>query len=389
MKRIYMDHAATTPLHPEVRSAMIACMDRFGNPSSVHAEGRDAKAIIHHARDQIASLAGCSTQELVFTSGGSESDNAAIWSVLRTQKARLLREGSTARPHLITTTMEHHAVLHAAQQAEMLGFDVTYVSPDTMGMISPSDIEAAIRPETCLISVMMINNEVGTIQPIEQIGRLAREHGIVMHTDAVQALGLLPLDLHSLPVDLASFSAHKINGPKGIGALYIRHGVEWEPFIYGGSQERKRRAGTENTIGIVGFGAASAIAQAELETKSKLLQSLTASLWQGLQRVFGEQVVRNGSEAHSAPHVLNVSFLEIPTETMLMNLDMLGIQVSSGSACTSGSLEISHVLEAMHLPSDRARTAVRFSLGLGNTIEQVQDVVRHLETISTRLRTRH
>ncbi|MGZ9584788.1 cysteine desulfurase family protein [Paenibacillus marinisediminis] len=390
MNRIYMDHAATTPLHPAVREAMASSLDVYGNPSSVHGAGRDAKAVVRQARDSIAMRLGCSPNELVFTSGGSESDNAAIFGVLWSRWLKLQREGiSDKKPHMITTAIEHHAVLHAAQQAERLGFEVTYVQPDQTGFVRLEDIEAAVKAETCLISVMYANNEVGTIQPIEAIGRMARERGILMHTDAVQALGIEPLHLNELPIDFASFSAHKVNGPKGIGAMYCKHGAEWEPFIYGGSQERKRRAGTENIVGIAGFGAAAAQAYESLDARLTTIREVRAALWNGLKSLLGDRVVLNGDEDHSVPHILNVSILDVPTETMLMNLDMLGIQVSSGSACTSGSLEVSHVLQAMKLSAERTSTAVRFSLGMGNTKEQAEAVVKHIETIVSRVRTRN
>jgi len=384
-----MDHAATTPLHPEVREAMIASLELFGNPSSVHASGREAKSSLHRARDQVAAAIGCGPHEIIFTSGGSESDNTAIMGVLWSRWLKQQRTGDTSvKPHMITTTIEHHAVLHTAEQAEKLGFEVSYIPPDSSGMIHPEQIKAAIQPNTCLISVMYVNNEVGTIQPIEEIGRIAHEHGIIMHTDAVQALGVIPFQLRDMPVDLASFSAHKINGPKGTGALYAKHGVEWEPYLVGGSQERKRRAGTENVAGIVGFGVAAEIASKGQKDKILHAAEVRDALWNNMKDAFGDRVLRNGNEEHAAPHILNVSLLDVPTETLLMNLDMMGIMASSGSACTSGSLEVSHVLEAMHLPLERTRTAVRFSVGLGNTVEQAHAVVKQLEAIVSRVRTR-
>ena len=397
MERIYMDHAATTPLHPAVREVMVDSLNMYGNPSSIHAAGREAKAVIRKARDTIASVLGCSPQELIFTSGGSESDNTAIFGVLWSRWLNLNKnslsgsESTAVRPHLITTEIEHHAVLHAAEQAERLGFEVTYVKPDHKGLIHPETIEAAIKPQTCLISVMYVNNEVGTIQPIESIGQIAHDHGILMHTDAVQALGLTALKLNELPIDFASFSAHKLNGPKGIGLLYAKHGTEWEPLMFGGSQERNRRAGTENVSSIVGFGEAVTQAYSTPETfehKLAEISQLRDLLWNSLKEQHDERVVRNGDPERSAPHILNVSFLDVPTETMIMNLDMQGIMVSSGSACTSGSLEVSHVLKAMQLPDEQARTAVRFSLGLGNTKEQVQEVVKQIGSIFSRVRAR-
>lgn len=397
MERIYMDHAATSPLHPAVREAMIESMNKYGNPSSVHAAGREAKAVIRKARDGIASTLGCSPHELIFTSGGSESDNSAIFGVLWSRWLKISKDKHAGageplvKPHLITTEIEHHAVLHAAEQAERLGFEVTYIKPDQAGIIQPEAIKAAIRPETCLISVMYVNNEVGTIQPIQQIGQIAHDHGILMHTDAVQALGLVELKLNELPIDFASFSAHKVNGPKGIGLLYAKHGAEWEPLLFGGSQERNRRAGTENVTNIIGFGEAVVQAYGSAEWfEHKLLEisQLRDLLWNSIKEQLGDRVIRNGDPIRTAPHILNVSFLDVPTETMIMNLDMQGIMVSSGSACTSGSLEVSHVLKAMQLPDEQTRTAVRFSLGLGNTKEQVQQVVKQIASIVSRVRTR-
>lgn len=397
MERIYMDHAATTPLHPAVREIMCNTLSTYGNPSSIHGAGREAKAVIRKARDTIASSLGCSPQELIFTSGGSESDNTAIFGVLWAQWLKRKENQlsnlsiSDVRPHLITTEIEHHAVLHAAEQAERMGFEVTYVKPDSRGIILPEVIEAAIKPQTCLISVMYVNNEVGTIQPIDQIGNIAHAHGILMHTDAVQALGHMAFKLNELPIDFASFSAHKINGPKGIGLLYAKQGSEWEPLMFGGSQERNRRAGTENVSSISAF--AEAVIQAYgsaaiFEHKVWEISQLRDLLWNSLKEQLGERVIRNGDPKQSAPHILNVSFLDVPTETMIMNLDMQGIMVSSGSACTSGSLEVSHVLKAMQLPDELARTAVRFSLGLGNTKEQVQEAVKRIGSIVSRVRAR-
>lgn len=399
MERIYFDHAATTPLHPDVLQAMTDSMHQvFGNASSVHAFGREAKLALNQARDHIAAQLGCQPQELVFTSGGTEGDNAAIfgaaWSAWLQQSSETAAQqgrsgdASARKPHIVTTQLEHHAVLHACERLEQLGFEVTYVAPDKMGRVSVEAIEAALRPHTCLISVMYGNNEVGTLQPIEEIGRLARERGILMHTDAVQVLGHLKLELRALPVDFASFSAHKINGPKGVGVLYARAGVHWDPLLYGGSQERKRRAGTENAAGIAGMAKAMEIANGSLPAKLEELAQVRSTLWTELSAVLGDRVVMNGHPTEHLPHILNVSFLDVPTETMLMNLDLAGIMASSGSACTSGSLELSHVLEAMDLPDERKRTAVRFSFGLGNTREEAACAAQQIATIVSRVRTR-
>ncbi|UHA74307.1 cysteine desulfurase family protein [Paenibacillus sp. 481] len=388
MERINFDHAATTPLHPAVIDVMVASMrDVYGNPSSVHAAGREAKLALNQARDRIAARLGCKPQELIFTSGGSESDNTALYGVAM---AAWLKSGKQVKPHLVTTQIEHHAVLHACERLERLGFEVTYVAPDEFGQVQADDIVAALQPNTCLVSVMYGNNEVGTLQPIEQIGARVRERGVLMHTDAVQALGLVPLHLASLPIDFASFSAHKINGPKGVGLLYARTGAAWDPYLYGGNQERKRRAGTENVAGIVGFAEAVELATSDAESAAKieLLGQIRHTLWTELCAQLGAHVVLNGHPEQGLPHILNVSFSGVPTESLLMNLDMEGILAASGSACTSGSLEVSHVLQAMRLDHERARTAVRFSFGLGNTIEQAQFAAHQIATIVTRVRTR-
>ncbi|WP_195575985.1 cysteine desulfurase family protein [Paenibacillus sp. 1001270B_150601_E10] len=391
MEYIYMDHAATTPMRPEVVQAITdAMVQGYGNPSSIHAYGREAKRVIQDARDQVAKALDCSPHEIIFTSGGSESDNTAIfgaaWSAWLRQREQ---QTQSLKPHVITSSIEHHAVLHACEHLEKQGFEVTYVAPDQEGIVHPDAIEAVIKPHTCLISIMTGNNEIGSLQPIQEIGELAHRHGILMHTDAVQALGMLELKLKSLPVDFASFSAHKINGPKGVGILYARQGVAYEAFIHGGNQERKHRAGTENVPGIVGMAAAVKLAEQEQAQKLEQLNEVKETLWKGLKEAFGDRVVLNGHPTKRLPHILNVSLLDVPTEKMLMNLDMMGVMVSSGSACTSGSLEVSHVLKAMELPDERLRTAIRFSFGLGNTKEQAQEVVKKIETIVTRVRNRH
>ncbi|WP_335926129.1 cysteine desulfurase family protein [Paenibacillus agilis] len=388
MERIYLDHAATTPLHPDASDVMMRLAHIYGNPSSVHASGREARAIINQARDRFAAMLGCSAQELIFTSGGSESNNTAIFGAAWAAWFKAKRDGSSIMPHIITTTIEHHAVLHPIEQLERLGFSVTRVEPDHEGQISRDAVAAAIEPHTCLISVMLGNNEVGTLQPIGAIGQLARERGIVMHTDAVQALGTMELNLHELPIDFASFSAHKVNGPKGIGLLYARQGVQWEPLIHGGSQERKRRAGTENVAAIAGFVEAVQRSYSQLSDKREELIAIRDMFWEELKQYFQDRVVLNGHPTERLPHVLNVSLLDIPTETMLMNLDMAGVMAASGSACTSGSLEVSHVLQAMKLEPERMKTAVRFSFGLGNTKEQAHEAVERIKGIAERLRSR-
>ncbi|MVO99621.1 cysteine desulfurase family protein [Paenibacillus lutrae] len=378
---IYLDHAATTPLHPEVLQAMIPYYtEHFGNPSSIHGYGRASRTALDRSRAAVSAAIGCSPADLLFTSGGTESNNTALYGIVKSHKEQ--------RPHMITTVIEHHAVLHPAGRLEKMGCDVTYLPVDMTGLIRVEDIERAIRPETVLISVMYVNNEIGTIQPIEEIGRLARSRGIAFHVDAVQALGKIRIDLSKLQVDLMSFSAHKINGPKGVGALYYdsRH-LHLTPQILGGSQERRQRAGTENVAGIVGFAKS-------LEIYNKMsdnYKELAIGCRSSMDAVFHEELgpegfVVNGNPEHGVPHIYNVSFPGVHTETLLMSLDLEGIAAASGSACSSGSLELSHVLRAMQLPESVSGSAVRFSFGLGNSIDQIQTAARTTATIVKRLR---
>ncbi|GAB7056216.1 MULTISPECIES: cysteine desulfurase family protein [Paenibacillus] len=381
MKFIYLDHAATTPVHPEVVEAMIPYLsEMYGNASSTHAAGRQARTALNAARDRIAAFVGCSPSELVFTGSGTESDNMALFGAAEAYRSR--------GKHIITTSIEHHAVLHACERLEQLGYEVTYLPVDRFGQVSLADVEEAIRPDTILISVMYGNNETGTLQPVEAIGRLAREQGICFHVDAVQALAHIPMDLSRLPVDLMSFSAHKLNGPKGIGALYISKTTKISPLLYGGSQERKRRAGTENTAGIVGFAKAVEIMQKNRYELKQKMEKLRQGMVKELERrLDADAFVINGHPTEVLPHILNVSFPGISTETMLMNLDLAGVAAASGSACTSGSLEVSHVLKAMKLPEAVTASAIRFSFGADNTEQQIAEVAGILETIVSRLRT--
>ncbi|WP_270164560.1 cysteine desulfurase family protein [Paenibacillus sp. SYP-B4298] len=382
VRAMYFDHAATTPLHPEVLAAMLdICRGPVGNPSSIHAYGRAAKGKLTRARDSIATLLGCLPSELVFTSGGTESDNTAIRGVMAALH-------SSSKRHLITSASEHHAVLHTALQLEQEGFEVTLLEPDRNGLIHADQVRAAIRPDTALVSIMYANNETGTIQPVQEIGEAAKAAGVLYHVDAVQALGSLPLQLRELPVDLMSFSAHKLNGPLGIGALYIARGTPYQPLLVGGSQESKRRAGTENVAAAVGFAKAVELAVEGQEEKHARLCELRACFLQELTTHLGEHAYEiNGDTERTLPHIVNVSLLGADTETMLMNLDMEGIAVSSGSACTSGSLERSHVLKAMRLPEARLNSAIRFSFGLGNTVEDIEYAAKKIATIVERIRT--
>lgn len=383
MSPIYLDHAATTPMHAEVLEAMLPYFtEKFGNASSLHGFGRESRIALSRSRDRLAALIGCLPSELVFTSGGTESDNAAIFGAAA-------RYG-TAKKHMITTQAEHHAVLHACEQLEKRGYEVTYLPVDEYGQVRMEELAAAIRDDTFLISVMYGNNEVGTLQPIVRIGELARERGIAFHVDAVQALGLLPIDLIVLPVDFMSFSAHKIYGPKGVGALYISGRISIPPYLVGGSQERKRRAGTENVAGIVGFAKAAELAVGSMQHNRLHVEMLRQEMIHAFTRELeaGTFIV-NGHPTDVLPHILNVSFPGADTETMLMSLDLEGIAAASGSACTSGSLELSHVLRAMNLPESVMRSAIRFSFGFTQNLEQIRTAAQKTATISRRIRNRN
>jgi cysteine desulfurase len=377
---IYLDHAATTPVDPRVLEAMLPYFtEQFGNPSSIYAAGRQARAAIDQARARIARILHCQPREIVFTSGGTESDNLAIKGVAWWH--RLNGRGN----HIITTAFEHHAVLHSVQYLERFGFEATYVRPGPDGLVRVEDIEAAIRPDTILISVMYANNEIGTIQPIAEIGKLAHRYGILFHTDAVQAAGTLPLDVERLHVDLLSLSAHKFYAPKGVGLLYVRQGTKLLWQQHGGSQESNRRAGTENVPGIVGMATALELAYAEREERNAHLLALRDRLIDGiLQRIPDARL--NGDREQRLPNNVNVSFEGVDGETVLLNLDMHGIAASSGSACTTGSTEPSHVLLAIGLTPEQARSSIRLTLGKDNTEQEIDRTLDVLEETVTRLR---
>ncbi|MGX1982545.1 cysteine desulfurase [Thermolongibacillus altinsuensis] len=365
MERIYLDHAATSPVHPEVVHAMIPYMTEvFGNPSSIHFFGRQSRRAVDEAREAIAKTIGAKTNEIIFTSGGTEADNLALIGVAMAnrQKGR----------HIITTSVEHHAVLHTCHYLEKQGFEVTYLPVNEQGKISLTDLQKALRPDTILVSVMFGNNETGVLQPIEEIGMMLKEHPAYFHTDAVQAYGLIPIDVNKLHIDLLSVSAHKINGPKGVGFLYVRENVKLIPHLYGGEQERKRRAGTENVAGIIGLQKAVEIAQQTMREKVQLYRSFK----ERMLAIFEQEGIHyavNGDMDDSLPHVLNVAFFGTNVEAMLVNLDLAGIAASSGSACTAGSVDPSHVLVAMFgKDSERIRSSIRFSFGLGNTAQQIE-----------------
>jgi cysteine desulfurase len=376
---IYLDYAATTPLHPEVRAAMEPFLgDSYANPSSIYRAAQDARAAIDRARDTVAACIGASPAEIIFTSGATESNNTAI-------KGVSLARRDTHR-HVVTTAIEHHAVLHPIEELETLfGFDVTVVPVPSSGVVDPAAIERVLRPETALVSVMWANNEIGTIQPVEEIARLTRERGIPFHVDAVQAAGYLPIDLQRAPIDLLSLSAHKIYGPKGTGVLYLRRGTPWWPLLTGGGQERNRRAGTENVAGIAGMSAAMALAAREREERSRHAVTLRDYLAAEIPALIpGVRI--NGDMARRLPNNLNLSLDGVHGESLLLGLDLAGIMASSGSACTSGSLDPSHVLEAIGLPEEATRSSLRLTVGLQNTMEEMERTVRVLAGLTTRLR---
>ena len=378
MRQVYMDHNATTPVHPEVLEAMMPFFkDQFGNSSSIHWAGRQVRKYLDEAREKVAGLLNAFPEEVIFTGCGTESDNMAIKGVALGSKEK----GN----HIITTRVEHHAVLNTCQFLEKTGCEVTYLPVDSEGMIDLEELRRAIKNQTILITIMFANNETGTVFPVKEIGEIAREKGVVFHTDAVQAAGKLPIDLKQMDVDILSLSGHKLYSPKGIGAQYIRTGTKLAPLIHGGSQERSRRAGTENIPYIVGLGKACEIAQRDFAKRRAHLLALRDRLQQEIIRRIPE-VKLNGHPTKRLPNTLNMSFLFIEGESLLLNLDLEGIAVSSGSACTSGSLEPSHVLLAMGIPHEIAQSAIRFSLGWANTEEDVNYVLDVLPAIVQRLR---
>ncbi|WP_176343402.1 aminotransferase class V-fold PLP-dependent enzyme [Priestia aryabhattai] len=378
MERIYVDHAATSPIHPAVVEKMTTFMhEYFGNPSSIHHYGRESRRYLDEARQTIAASIGAHENELIFTSGGTEADNMALIGVALANR----HKGN----HIITTQIEHHAVLHTCEYLETQGFEVTYLPVDEYGQVSVDEIKSALTDQTILVSVMFGNNEVGAIQPIGEIGVLLKEHGAYFHTDAVQAYGLIPLNVQQLGVDLLSVSAHKINGPKGMGFLYAAAHVSLSPLLFGGEQERKRRAGTENMTSIVGFEEAVKISQQTLQTRADEYRRYKEIMVAVLKEE-GISFEINGHLENALPHVLNLSFPKTNVESMLVNLDLAGIAASSGSACTAGAIDPSHVLVAMFgKGSERLTTSIRFSFGLGNSAEQIEKTARQTANIVKRL----
>ena len=378
MERIYLDNAATTRVRPEVAEAVLPAMtETYGNASSVHSFGREAKKAMEKARAQVAAAIGAKKEEIYFTAGGSEADN---WAIKGAAHA-LRRKGL----HIITTSIEHHAVLHTCQALEKEGFEVTYLPVDEYGLVTPDQVEAAIRPDTILVSVMAANNEIGTIEPIAEIGAVCLAHKVLFHTDAVQAVGHMPLDVAAMQIDMLSLSGHKFYAPKGVGALYIRTGVRIENLIEGGAQERNRRAGTENVPAIVGMGKAIELITAEMAEENARISGLRDRLIAGILDAIPESRL-NGHPTKRLPGNVNVSIRYIEGEALLLSLDMAGIAASSGSACTSGSLDPSHVLLAIGLPHEIAHGSLRLTIGRDNTQDEIDRVLEELPKIVSRLR---
>lgn len=377
-KLIYLDHAATTATSKEVVSEMLPYFtERFGNPSSVYSFAAENKAVITRARQTIGESLGTQGENIYFTAGGSEADN---WALKATAEAY-----QDKGKHIITTAIEHHAILHTAKYLEQRGFEITYLPVDENGLVRIKDLEAAIRPDTILISVMFANNEIGTIEPIKEIGAIAKAHGILFHTDAVQAYCQVPIDVDSMNIDMLSASGHKLNGPKGIGFLYIRKGVKIRSFVHGGAQERSRRAGTENVPGIVGLGKAVSMAVATMEDRALKETKLRDYLIDNILKDI-PYVRLNGHRTNRLPNNVNISFQFIEGESLLIMLDNKGICGSSGSACTSGSLDPSHVLLAIGLPHEIAHGSLRLTLGEENTKEEMDYVIESIKAIVKTLR---
>ena len=378
MNAIYMDHAATTVLHPEVLKVMNTVYhEEFGNPSSIHSFGRSARKVVDEARQTIANCIGANEKEIIFTSGGTEADNfALIGTALANQD-----KGK----HIITTKQEHHAVLHSAQYLESIGFDVTYLPVYENGRISIEDLANTLTPETILVSIMSVNNETGIVQPIRAIGELLKTHRAYFHTDAVQAFHLIKTDVKKIGIDLLTASSHKINGPKGIGFLYVADAVKINALQYGGEQERKRRAGTENVAGIVGFQKAVELSMDMMEQRNTTYKQYKELFLDTLMRHHVHYMV-NGDQKEAIPSIVNISFLGTNVETLLTNLDLNGIAASSGSACTAGSIEPSHVLTAMYgNGNERTTNSIRFSFGMGQSVENIQDAAERVAKIVNRL----
>ncbi len=378
MRRIYLDHAATTPTQPEVVKAMLPYFtDAFGNPSSIYSCGQEAKEAIEEARTMVAELIGARSEEIIFTSGGTEADNFALKGIACASEHK--------GEHIITTSVEHHAVMESCKFLEKKGFKVTYLPVDGYGLVDPQDVKKAITDKTILISVMHANNEVGTIEPIGEIGKIAKEAGLCFHSDAVQTVGHIPVNVDELGVDLLSISAHKFYGPKGVGALYVRKGTRLAPYMHGGEQEKRHRAGTENVPAIMGLGKAVELARQEMSKETERLTYLREQLIKGLMERI-DHIRLNGHPLKRLPNNVNVSVDFVEGESMLLNLDLEGICASTGSACSSSSLEPSHILLALGLPPEQAHGSLRFTLGRENTGEDIERVLEVLPRIVAKLR---
>ena len=378
MEKIYFDYAATTPVRQEVLDVMLPYfVDHYGNPSSIYEIARSSKKALEKARDKTAAAIGADPKEIFFTGSGTESDNWAIRGIADLYKSM--------GKHIITSAIEHHAVLHTCEYLEKQGFDVTYLPVDGDGIIRMSDLEKAIRPDTILITIMAANNEIGSIQPIEKIGSLARLNGIAFHTDAIQAVGHIPINVKTQSIDLLSLSAHKLYGPKGVGALYVKNGIPLKPFIFGGGQERNMRAGTENMAGIVALGHAIDLAVSEMKDEAIRLSALRDKMINGILTSVPHTRL-NGSGTKRLPNNVNISFEFIEGEALLLLLDMKGVFASSGSACTSGDLDPSHVLLAIGLPHELSHGSLRLTLGRRTTDSHVEYLLKELPPIVSRLR---
>lgn len=378
MPKVYLDHSATTPVRPEVARLVMEYMtEKFGNPSTLYFYGREAKKAVEKAREQVAALIKADSEEIIFTSGGTEGDNLAILGI-----ARAYAENGQ---HIITSAVEHHAVLEACRSLEQQGFRLTVLPVDEDGRVSVAELEKALSPDTILISIMHVNNEVGTIQPVEEIGKLARQRGVILHIDGVQSVGKVPVDIGALQADLLTGSGHKIYGPKGTGFLYLRKGIKLAPLVWGGGQEKAYRPGTENVAGIVGLGLAAELADQELHTEMPRLATLRNMLIKGLQENIPDTKL-NGPQVGRVPTNVNLRFAGVEGEALLQALDLKGICASSGSACSAGAVNPSHVLLAMGLSRAEAKSSLRMTLGRDNTEEQVAYVLEQLPPLIERLR---
>lgn len=378
MRSIYLDYNATTPVDREVLAAMLPFFaEKHGNASSIHAAGQEARAAVESARASIAALVGAKALEIVFTSGGTEADNLAIFGFVRAFR----RE----RKHVICSPIEHHAVLHSVEELEKQGIEVSWLPVSPSGMVDPEDVRRALRPETILIAVMHANNELGTVQPVEEIGRIAYDANVYFHCDAVQSAGKIPVDVNEMKADFLALSAHKIYGPKGVGALYVRENTPLEPLFFGGTSERDKRPGTENVAGIVGFGKAAELARANLADETTRIRELRDTLEQGIIASVPDARV-NGAAARRTPNTANITFANGDGESLVIALDLQGVQVSTGAACSSGATLPSHVLRAIGLPREEAKCTLRFSLGRFTTDEDVRCALNAIPAAVERLR---